>query len=84
MATYVVTLQTGFEKYGKSRAENRTVSVTAPDSRTAMQIAEGKGWSAVRAILHVEKQKQRIKPFPRKPLIAMCNSVAAMLDAQIP
>ena len=84
MATYVVTLATGLEKYGKNRAENRTVSVTAPDSRTAMQIAEGKGWSAVRAILHVEKQKQRIKPFPRKPLIAMCNSVAAMLDAQIP
>ena len=84
MATYVVTLQTGFEKYGKTRAENRTVSVTAPDSRTAMQIAEGKGWSAVRAIPEVEKQKKRIKPFPRKPLIAMCNSVVAMLDAQIP
>jgi type IV pilus assembly protein PilC len=84
MATYVVTLQTGLEKYAKTRAENRTVSVTAPDSRTAMQIAEGKGWSAVRAVPEVEKQKKRIKSFPRKPLIVMCNSVAAMLDAQIP
>jgi type II secretory pathway component PulF len=84
MATYIVTLQTGLEKYGKSRAKNRTVSLIAPDSRTAMQIAEGKGWSAVRAIPQVEKQKKRIKPFPRKPLIVMCNSVASMLDAQIP
>ena len=84
MATYVVTLNSGLEKNGKTRAENRTVSVIAPDSRTAMQIAEGKGWSAVRAVPEVEKQKKRTKPFPRKPLIVMCNSVAAMLDAQIP
>jgi len=82
MATYVVTLQSGLEKSrGK---EKRTVSVAAPDSQTAMQIAEGKGWSAVRAVAEAEKQKKRIKPFPRKPLIVMCNSLAAMLDAQIP
>jgi type IV pilus assembly protein PilC len=84
MATYVVTLQPGLAKNGKTRAENRTVSVISPDSRTAMQIAEGKGWSAVRAVPEVEKRKKRIKPFPRKPLIVMCTSVAAMLDAQIP
>jgi general secretion pathway protein F len=49
-----------------------------------MQIAEGKGWSAVGAVPEVEKKKRRINPFPRKPLIVMCNSLAAMLDAQIP
>src|SRR5260370_36982071 len=84
MLASVVTLKTGVENNGKTRAENRTVSVIAPDSRTAMQIAEGKGWSAVRAVPELEKQTKRIKPFPRKPLIVMCNSVAAMLDAQIP
>src|SRR5260370_27381326 len=84
MATYVVTLQPGIEKSGKRRAAKRTVSVVAPDGRTAMQIAEEKGWSAVTAVPEVEKQKKRIKPFPRKPLIVMCNSLAAMLDAQIP
>jgi len=84
MATYVVTLKTGLDKNGKTRAENRTVSVIAPDSRTAMQIAEGKGWSSVRAVPEAEKKKKRVKAFPRKPLIVMCNSVAAMLDAQIP
>jgi type II secretory pathway component PulF len=84
MATYVVTLQPALEKSGKSRADKRTVSVVAPDGRTAMQIAEGKGWSAVKAVPEVEKQKKRIQPFPRKPLIVMCNSLAAMLDAQIP
>jgi type II secretory pathway component PulF len=84
VATYVVTLKPGFEKGAKGRAEKRTVSVVAPDSRTAMQIAEGKGWSAVQAVPEVEGQKKRAQPFPRKPLIVMCNSLAAMLDAQIP
>jgi type IV pilus assembly protein PilC len=84
VATYVVTLKPGLEKAGKNRVEKRTVSVVAPDSRTAMQIAEGKGWSAVQAIPEVEKQRKRITPFPRKPLIVMCKSLAAMLDAQIP
>src|ERR1700756_4014547 len=84
MATYVVTLKPGLEQSGKSRSAKRTVSVVAPDGQTAMQIAEGKGWSAVRAVPEVEKRKSRLKPFPRKPLIVMCNSLAAMLDAQIP
>jgi type IV pilus assembly protein PilC len=84
MATYVVTLKPGLEKGSKGKTEKRTVSVVAPDGRTAMQIAEGKGWSAVQAVPEVDKQKKRIKPFPRKPLIVMCNSLAAMLDAQIP
>src|SRR5260221_10920248 len=49
-----------------------------------MQIAEGKGWSALRAVPEVEKAQKRIKPFPRKPLTVMCTSLAAMLNAQIP
>jgi type IV pilus assembly protein PilC len=84
VATYVVTLTPALEKSAKRSGEKRTISVVAPDGQTAMQIAEGKGWSAVRAVPEVEKRKSRIKPFPRKPLIVMCNSVAAMLDAQIP
>jgi type II secretory pathway component PulF len=84
VATYVVTLKPGLEKSGKSRAEKRTVSVVAPDGRTAMQIAEGKGWSAVQAVPEAEQQKKRIRPFPQKALIVMCRSLAAMLDAQIP
>src|SRR5260370_41327228 len=84
MLASVVTLKTGVENNGKTRAENRPVSVIAPDSRTAMQTPEGKGWSSVRAVPEAEKQKKRIKPFPRKPLIVMCNSVAAVLDAQMP
>jgi type II secretory pathway component PulF len=84
VATYVVTLKPGLEKSRKSRAEKRTVSVVAPDGRTAMQIAEGKGWSAVQAVPEAEQQKKRIRPFPQKALIVMCRSLAAMLDAQIP
>jgi type IV pilus assembly protein PilC len=84
MATYVVTLQQGFDKGAKARRENRSVRVSAPDSKTAIQIAETKGWSAVKAVAEAEKQKRRVTPFPRKQLIVLCNSVAAMLDAQIP
>ncbi len=84
MATYVVTLQQGFDKGPKARRENRSVRVTAPDSKTAIQIAETKGWSAVKAVAEAEKQKKRVNPFPQKQLIVLCNSVAAMLDAQIP
>src|SRR3984893_2610242 len=84
MATYVVTLKNGFGKTGKSRAENRTVKVIAADSKTAKQIAEVEGWSAVQAVPEAESKKKRFDPFPRKPLIVMCKSLAAMLDAQIP
>jgi type II secretory pathway component PulF len=84
MATYVVTLKNGFGKTGKSRAENRTVKVIAADSKTAKQIAEVEGWSAVQAVPQADSKKKRFDPFPRKPLIVMCKSLAAMLDAQIP
>jgi type II secretory pathway component PulF len=84
MATYVVTLKHGLGKTGKAKTENRTVKVSAPDGRTARQIAESDGWSAIQAVPAKEAQKKRFDPFPRKPLIVMCKSLAAMLDAQIP
>jgi type II secretory pathway component PulF len=84
MATYVVTLKHGFGKTGKARPENRTVKVVAPDSKTARQIAETEGWSAIQAVPAAEGRTKRVIPFPRKPLIVMCKSLAAMLDAQIP
>jgi len=84
MATYVVTLQQGLGKTGKSRTQNRTVKVVASDSKTARQIAETKGWSATLAVPEAENKKTRTNPFPRKPLIVMCKSLASMLDAQIP
>jgi type II secretory pathway component PulF len=84
MATYVVTLKHGFGKTGKAKLENRTVKVSAPDGKTARQIAETEGWSAIQAVPATESQKKRFNPFPRKPLIVMCKSLAAMLDAQIP
>lgn len=84
MATYVVTLKHGFGKASKAKIENRTVKVSAPDGKTARQIAETEGWSAIQAVPATENQKKRFDPFPRKPLIVMCKSLAAMLDAQIP
>ena len=84
MATYVVTLKQGLGKNGKSRTQNRTVKVVASDSKTARQIAETKGWAATLAVPEAEDKKTKAAPFPRKPLIVMCKSLAAMLDAQIP
>src|ERR1700736_3441247 len=84
MATYVVTLKQGIDKNGKARAENRTIKVIAPNSKTARQIAETDGWSAILAVPEADSRKKRFDPFPRKPLIVMCKSVAAMLDGQIP
>jgi type II secretory pathway component PulF len=84
MATYVVTLKQGLGKNGKSRTQNRTVKVVASDSKTAREIAETKGWAAILAVPEAENKKIRVSPFPRKPLIVMCKSLASMLDAQIP
>src|SRR3984957_11175910 len=83
MATYVVTLKHGTGKDGKDRSESRTLKVIAPNSKTARQIAETDGWSAILAVPEADSRKKRFDPFPRKPLIVMCQSVAAMLDAQI-
>ena len=84
MATYVVTLKQGLGKNGKAGNQNRTVKVVASDSKTARQIAETKGWAATLAVPEAENKKTKAAPFPRKPLIVMCKSLAAMLDAQIP
>jgi type II secretory pathway component PulF len=84
MATYVVTLKQGLGKTGNARTSNRMVRVVASDGKTARQIAETKGWSAILAVPEAENKKVRAAPFPRKPLIVMCKSLAAMLDAQIP
>jgi type II secretory pathway component PulF len=84
MATYVVTLKQGLGKNGKNRTQNRTVKVVASDSKTARQIAETKDWAATLAVPEAENKKTKAAPFPRKPLIVMCKSLAAMLDAQIP
>jgi type II secretory pathway component PulF len=83
MATYLVTLKAGLSKNGKSNGHVRSVKVTAPDSKSAKQIAETQGWDATLAIAQTDKVKERISAFPRKPLIVMCKSLAAMLDAQI-
>ena len=84
MATYVVTLKHGFGKPGKAQSENRKLKVTAPDSKTAKQIAESEGWSAILAVPDAESRKIPVSPFPQKPLIVLCKSLASMLDAQIP
>ena len=85
MATYAVTLQKGFDpNRPKGRLETRVFQVLAPDGKTAMQIAESPGWSATEAVPVVEKAPKKPNPFPTKPLVLMCTSLAAMLDAQIP
>jgi len=85
MATYAVTLQKGIDPTRPNqRLETKVLQVLASDSKTAMQIAETEGWSVTKAAPLVEKATKRPNPFPTKPLIVMCNSLAAMLDAQIP
>jgi len=70
--------QLGFGNVGKTRSAR----VNAPASKSAAQISGTKGLPAVKAVPG-QKSKKEIKPFPTKPLIVLCNSVAAMLDAQI-
>jgi type II secretory pathway component PulF len=61
-------------KIGSARA-------SAPTNRSASQGA--KSLPAAKTVAG-QKSKKGVKPFPTKPLIVLCNSVAAMLDAQIP
>jgi type II secretory pathway component PulF len=81
MAADVLTAKTGSQKGGKSGRENRNAPPSASESKGTARIADTKGRSKVKAA--AEKQK-KATPFPRKQLIVLCNSVAAMLDAQIP
>jgi type II secretory pathway component PulF len=84
MASFVVTLKQGFGKDGKARSNSRKITINAPDGKTAKQIAETEGWSAILAVPGVENRKIKATPFPRKQLIVLCKSLASMLDAQIP
>ncbi|MBV8216565.1 MAG: type II secretion system F family protein [Verrucomicrobia bacterium] len=85
MATYAVTLQKWIDPtQRKGRSETKILNVPAPDGRAAMQIAEADGWSVTKAVPVLEKDKKVRQPFPTKPLIVMCTSLASMLDAQIP
>ncbi|MGA8481958.1 MAG: type II secretion system F family protein, partial [Chthoniobacterales bacterium] len=81
MATDVLTPKASSQKSGKPGRENRGAQLSASESKGAARIADTKGRSKVKAA--AEKQK-KATPFPRKQLIVLCNSVAAMLDAQIP
>ena len=83
MATYVVTLKQGFGKTGKSRSrENRTVTVVASDSKTPGRSPKQKAGRQFRRFRQRRVKKNGHHPFPRKPLIIMCKSLAAMLDAR--
>ena len=78
MATYVVTLKSpGYNP------RKRTVQVAAIDARAAMLVAGSNQWQAISAT-PAEKKKQQFVPFSTKALVVLCNSVASLLDAQIP
>jgi len=81
MAADVLAPKTSSRKDGKTGRENRGARVSISETKGAARIIETKARSAVKAA--TEKQK-KATPFPRKQLIVLCNSVAAMLDAQIP
>src|SRR3981081_10299 len=82
MATDVLTPKTSSQKGGKPGRENPSARVSAADSKGAARIAETKTRLTVKAA--AEKKQKKATPFPRKQLIVLCKSVAAMLDAQIP
>jgi len=71
--------QLGFGNLSKTSSAR----LSAPDNKRAAQVPGAKGLPAVKAVAGKESKKG-VKPFPTKPLIVLCNSVAAMLDAQIP
>jgi type II secretory pathway component PulF len=81
MATDVLAPKTSSAKGIKAGNENRSGQGGAPDPKSAARSADTKGRPAVKRA--AEKQK-KATPFPRKQLIVLCKSVAAMLDAQIP
>jgi type IV pilus assembly protein PilC len=81
MATDVLTPKTSSQKGGKPGRESPSARVNASERKGAARTIEAKARPAVKAA--TEKQK-KVTPFPRKQLIVLCNSVAAMLDAQIP
>ena len=62
-------------------ATNVTTVNKVVESKGNSRVAEAAKPPAAKAGAGKEK---KAKPFPRKQLIVLCNSVAAMLDAQIP
>jgi type II secretory pathway component PulF len=81
MATDVLTPKASSQKSGKPGRENRGAQLSASESKGVARNVETKARPSIKAA--AEKQK-KATPFPRKQLIVLCNSVAAMLDAQIP
>jgi type IV pilus assembly protein PilC len=69
----------GFGNLGKTRS----APVNTPAKKGPAQIPGTKGLPATKAVAG-QQTKKGVKPFPTKQLIVLCNSVAAMLDAQIP
>ena len=69
----------GFGNVGKTGSAR----ASAPTNRSGSQVPAAKGLPAVKTVAG-QKNKKGVKLFPTKPLIVLCNSVAAMLDAQIP
>jgi type II secretory pathway component PulF len=63
--------------------KTRSAPVNAPATKSAIQVPGAKSLPAAKTVAG-EKSKKGVQPFPTKPLIVLCNSVAAMLDAQIP
>jgi type IV pilus assembly protein PilC len=57
--------------------------LTTPVSKSGVQVPATSSLPVIKAVAGKEGKKG-VKPFPTKPLIVLCNSVAAMLDAQIP
>src|SRR5215469_12748428 len=62
-------------------SKTSSARLSAPDIKRAAQVPGARGLPAAKAVAG-EKSKKGVKPFPTKPLIVLCNSVAAMLDAQ--
>src|SRR5262245_49087922 len=71
--------QLGFGNLSKTSSAR----LSAPDNKRVAQVPGAKGVPVAKAVAG-EKSKKGVEPFPTKPLIVLCNSVAAMLDAQIP
>jgi type II secretory pathway component PulF len=78
MAANVLAPKTSPAKGSKAGSENRSGQGGAADSKSA---APEKRRLPVKA---ATKKQKKAQPFPRKQLIVLCKSVAAMLDAQIP
>jgi type II secretory pathway component PulF len=78
MATRLVTTKPIENRPARSGAANAVPSKdsTAPTNHSGSEVEKGRGVTA--------KKPKRAQPFPRKALILLSKSLAAMLSAQIP